>query len=109
MLGGSYRVTVVTRSLDRHRGAAADAEAQGIVAVEGDLRDATAMRALLNGHVDAIASLPLERLQSGTSEIRNWITTAGAVQHLDMEVFDYVPCYRSEAGTGNAMGFVYWQ
>ena len=21
---------------------------------------------------------------------------------------DYVPCYRSEAGTGNAMAFVYW-
>ena len=24
-------------------------------------------------------------------------------------VVDYVPCYRSEAGTGNAMGFVYWR
>jgi hypothetical protein len=22
---------------------------------------------------------------------------------------DYVPCYRSEAGTGNAMAFVYWE
>jgi 3-O-methylgallate 3,4-dioxygenase len=22
---------------------------------------------------------------------------------------DYVPCYRSEAGTGNAMAFVYWR
>ena len=58
--------------------------------------------------VDAIASLPLERLQSGTSEIRNWFTTAGAVQHLDMEVFDYVPCYRSLAGTGCAMAFAQW-
>lgn len=25
-----------------------------------------------------------------------------------MTLVDYVPCYRSEAGTGNAMGFVYW-
>jgi hypothetical protein len=24
-------------------------------------------------------------------------------------VVDYIPCYRSLAGTGNAMGFVYWQ
>jgi 3-O-methylgallate 3,4-dioxygenase len=24
-------------------------------------------------------------------------------------VVDYVPCYRSEAGTGNAMGFAYWR
>ena len=27
----------------------------------------------------------------------------------DMTLVDYVPCYRSEAGTGNAMGFAYWQ
>ncbi len=24
-------------------------------------------------------------------------------------VVDYVPCYRTPAGTGNAMGFVYWK
>jgi 3-O-methylgallate 3,4-dioxygenase len=27
---------------------------------------------------------------------------------MDMTLVDYVPCYRSEAGTGNAMGFAYW-
>jgi hypothetical protein len=26
-----------------------------------------------------------------------------------MELIDYVPCYRSIAGTGNAMGFAQWQ
>ena len=25
-----------------------------------------------------------------------------------MELFDYVPCYRSSAGTGCAMGFAKW-
>ena len=70
--------------------------------------DHKALQALQDKDIDAIASLPLERLQSGTSEIRNWITTAGAVQHLDMEVFDYVPCYRSLAGTGCAMAFAQW-
>jgi hypothetical protein len=25
-----------------------------------------------------------------------------------MRLVDYVPCYRSEAGTANAMGFVHW-
>lgn len=54
------------------------------------------------------AALPRPRLQSGTSEIRNWITVAGAAQHLDMELFDYVPCYRSPAGTGCAMAFAQW-
>ncbi len=24
------------------------------------------------------------------------------------KLIDYVPCYRSEAGTGNAMAFAYW-
>jgi 3-O-methylgallate 3,4-dioxygenase len=28
---------------------------------------------------------------------------------LQFHKVDYVPCYRSEAGTGNAMGFVYWE
>jgi hypothetical protein len=70
--------------------------------------DRQVLKALKEKDIDAIASLPLPRLQSGTSEIRNWITTAGAVQHLDMEVIDYVPCYRSPAGTGCAMGFAQW-
>jgi UDP-glucose 4-epimerase len=39
------RVTVATRSLDRHRGVAADGEARGVRAIEADLRDAAAMRA----------------------------------------------------------------
>jgi 3-O-methylgallate 3,4-dioxygenase len=67
--------------------------------------DRRAMKALKQKDEETIVSLPVERLESGTSEIRNWIATAGAVEHLDMEVFDYVPCYRSEAGTGCAIGF----
>jgi hypothetical protein len=70
--------------------------------------DRRVLKVLQEKDVDAIASLPLERLQSGSSEIRNWITTAGSAQHLDMEVFDYVPCYRSPAGTGCAMAFAQW-
>jgi Catalytic LigB subunit of aromatic ring-opening dioxygenase len=70
--------------------------------------DRQVLKALQDKDLDTIASLPLARLQSGSSEIRNWITTAGAVQHLEMEVVDYVPCYRSPAGTGCAMGFAQW-
>jgi seryl-tRNA synthetase len=28
---------------------------------------------------------------------------------LGLELVDYVPCYRSEAGTGNAMAFTAWR
>ena len=49
------------------------------------------------------------QLESGNSEIRNWIATAGAVEHLAMKLVDYVPCYRSEAGSGVGMAFAVWQ
>ena len=50
-------------------------------------------------------------LQQGTSEMRNWIAAAGALfdTDLDGDTIDYIPCYRSEAGTGTAQGFVTWQ
>jgi hypothetical protein len=57
----------------------------------------------------AIAALPAAQLESGNSEIRNWIAAAGAAEHLRMELIDYVPSYRSEAGTGVGMAFAVWQ
>ena len=58
----------------------------------------------------ALSRLPENMFQSGTSEIKNWITVAGAMSEagLSMNLLDYVPCYRSEAGTGSAMGFAIW-
>jgi hypothetical protein len=66
------------------------------------------IKALQSHDAAALAALPQERLNSGNSEIRNWIAAAGAVEHLDMELIDYVPCYRSPAGTGCAMTFAQW-
>jgi 3-O-methylgallate 3,4-dioxygenase len=48
-------------------------------------------------------------LLKSTSEIRNWIAVYGAVEGMDMDVYDYVSCYRTPAGTGCAMGFAAWQ
>jgi hypothetical protein len=57
-----------------------------------------------------LTGMPVKWFNSGTSEIRNWIVTAAAMQESDLkvEMVDYVPCYRSEAGTGCAMGFARW-
>ncbi len=55
-----------------------------------------------------IASLPREKLNSGSSEIRNWIAVAGAVEHLSLEWSLYEPGYRTPAGTGTGLGFAYW-
>jgi 3-O-methylgallate 3,4-dioxygenase len=70
--------------------------------------DRQILKALQAKDADALCSLPRVRLNSGTSEIRNWIATAGAVEHLPMTLIDYVPCYRSPAGTGCAMAFAQW-
>lgn len=61
--------------------------------------------------LEYLSAIPNNRLQSGTSEVRNWITVAGALagSGLKAEVVDYVPCYRSEAGTGSGMGFMTWR
>ena len=57
---------------------------------------------------DAIQALPREKLNSGSSEIRNWISVAGAVSHLALEWSLYEPGYRTPAGTGTGLGFAYW-
>jgi len=58
---------------------------------------------------EALCSIPAEKLNSGSSEIRNWITAAGAAAHLKTAWQEYIPCYRSAAGTGCGMGFAVWK
>lgn len=59
---------------------------------------------------DYLTSIPLSELQSGNSELKSWISLAGALEGYDvtMHQLDYVPCYRSPAGTGTANGFFWW-
>ena len=58
---------------------------------------------------EALSSIPVEKLNSGSSEIRNWIAVAGAASHLKVDWQEYIPCYRSAAGTGCGMGFSVWR
>lgn len=68
------------------------------------------LAALESGDEDFLSGIPDDVLRAGTSEMRNWIVVAGATAdtELSAEVVDYVPCYRSEAGTGCGMGSVAW-
>jgi hypothetical protein len=72
--------------------------------------DRIVLDALRTADITELASLPESIFQSGTSEIKNWVPVAAAMAELrlPMTLVDYVPCYRSEAGTGNGMAFVYW-
>ncbi len=78
--------------------------------IEEDVDDQI-ISGLKNKDEAKLTELPNIRFMSGTSEIRNWIILAGAVASdgLEMELVDYVPCYRSQAGTGCAMGFAEWK
>jgi hypothetical protein len=72
-----------------------------------DRRFVTALR---NKDKNYLTALPPRELQSGTSELKSWISLAGVLENLkaDMHELDYIPCYRSSAGTGTANGFYWW-
>jgi Catalytic LigB subunit of aromatic ring-opening dioxygenase len=73
--------------------------------------DREVMAGIESNDMAKLAALPEPLLQEGTSEIKNWLGLAGAMAQTKLvpNVIDYVPCYRSDAGTGNAMAFMYWQ
>jgi OH-DDVA oxygenase len=66
--------------------------------------------ALQDRDAEKLCSIGEDYLQSGTSELKNWIGAAGCLLGTDLtgDLVDYVPCYRSEAGTGTANGWVAW-
>ncbi|MCW2573621.1 MAG: extradiol ring-cleavage dioxygenase [Frankiales bacterium] len=74
-------------------------------AVDEDL-DRMILNAMVTHDADALRRISTRKLNSGSSEIRNWITVAGATEHLSAQWHDYVPCYRSAGGTGCGMGFL---
>lgn len=71
--------------------------------------DRLVLDACRRGDGAALAAIPAEKLNSGSSEIRNWITVGGACAHLSTAWQEYIPCYRSAAGTGCGMGFAVWK
>jgi hypothetical protein len=72
--------------------------------------DEKIIEGLKTNDVSLLTDYPDVRFRGGTSEIKNWIALAGAMagNHLRMDLIDYIPCYRTEAGNGCAMGFAEW-
>jgi 3-O-methylgallate 3,4-dioxygenase len=60
------------------------------------------------GDEEKLASISPGKLNSGNSEIRNWIVVAGAAAGMRSEWQEYVPLYRTPAGTGCGMAFAAW-
>ncbi|HZE45956.1 MAG TPA: extradiol ring-cleavage dioxygenase, partial [Xanthobacteraceae bacterium] len=70
--------------------------------------DRAVIRALSEKDADALQGLPPVRLNSGNSEIRNWICAGGALEHLALRWLTYCPGYRTPAGTGTGLCFAHW-
>jgi 3-O-methylgallate 3,4-dioxygenase len=97
-----------------------------IAAIPGDLRvaviasgglshfvineqlDMEVLAALHSQDRNRLTRIATELLDSGSSEIRNWIALGGAMADDCPSWSEYVPCYRSTAGTGCGMGFISW-
>lgn len=71
--------------------------------------DRAVLDALSRRDVDALGRLPRGWIQGSTGEVLCWISAAGALEHLPMELIDYIPGYRSPAGTGTGLAFATWQ
>lgn len=71
--------------------------------------DHLVLSGLTSRDAGTLGSLTRDQLRSGTSEILNWIVAAGALEGLSATVLDYVPGYRTPAGTGAGMAFSRWE
>jgi 3-O-methylgallate 3,4-dioxygenase len=73
--------------------------------------DRQILDAIRTGDLTEVKALGEPIYQSGTSEVKNWLPLMQAMSDIGFKpnVVDYIPCYRSPAGTGCSMGFAYWQ
>ena len=70
--------------------------------------DRAILKACADKDAGFLQTLPRNKLHAGSSEILNWVAVAGAVEHLDLNWFEYVPGYRTPAGTGTGLSFATW-
>jgi hypothetical protein len=70
--------------------------------------DRRILEALKEGDAARLAAEPPGLFTSGTSEILNWITVGSALRGHRFDLIDYIPAYRSLAGTGVGCAFATW-
>jgi hypothetical protein len=77
--------------------------------VDEDL-DQEIMDSIRSRDIERWRRMPESVYEGNSGEIKNWIPVASAAMNAGLAVqqADYVPCYRTEAGTGSGMGFVAW-
>ena len=71
-------------------------------------QDRGILKALAEKNAGYLCSLSRHRMNALTSESQNWVTCAGAMEHLTFKTEEYVAAYRTPAGTGGGWAFGTW-
>jgi hypothetical protein len=107
LLGQSVRKAVESFAGDARVGVLASGGLSHFL-VDEDF-DRAILKALADKDAAFLRTLPRNKLHAGSSEILNWVAIAGAAEGLDLDWFEYVPGYRTPAGTGTGMSFAMWR
>jgi hypothetical protein len=70
--------------------------------------DRQVIAGLAPGGEPLLRSIERGALNSGSSEILNWVLAAGAMAPLPLSWSEYQPVYRTPAGTGVGVAFAVW-
>lgn len=70
--------------------------------------DRRVIAGLAPGNAAALRTLTRGALNAGSSEILNWVLTAGAMHGSPLKWSEYQPLYRTPAGTGIGVAFALW-
>lgn len=102
-LGEAIRRAVESFSSDLRIGVLASGGLSHFVVDEAF--DHAVIDAFRHGDREFFRTAPLHKLMSGSSEIRNWICLAGAVNGFGLDWVSYTPGYRTPALTGTGLCF----
>ena len=79
------------------------------VGIVDEEMDRLALAGMAERDTAKLAMLPRTWPQGSQGEVLCWIAAAGASDHLQMDLLEYIPGYRSPAGTGCGLAFARWQ
>jgi Catalytic LigB subunit of aromatic ring-opening dioxygenase len=102
-IGRALRAAFESSKLDRRVAIVASGGLSHFVTNEE--LDNRVLDALSTGHTSELSRVPVELLNSGSSEIRNWIAVAAMFEGVRAKWFEYLPVYRTVAGTGIGLAF----
>lgn len=102
-IGRALRAAIESSELDRRIAIVASGGLSHFVTNEE--LDRRVLAALKNGDPSDLCRIPVKVLNSGSSEIRNWIAVAAIFEGVKANWLEYLPVYRTLAGTGIGLAF----